>query len=589
MKTLTLVGLALVINACGRAPEGVGPKGIEAEAEPQFGLVGGGAVTADKGMGVGKMIPRGGEACTFTRIGQRHFLTAYHCLTNDGKTLYDKANILMQSARSDRPDSSQEFGFDSRFAVGSFKPFTGDTKNYWNLFAQIYNGYEDWVVFTLDHSQLEKSAEIHKYLNSHFDIKPLASRADAHMLEKVSSVGWGENSLPNDIIARCSTKRPITCASSVLDGATYDEALTPTPVKTAKFRIDLVGRATPAGAQGLIMHTRLAIPKDGLIRVPKSDVDWGILAPGDAGGPLLDRNNRILGVNGSLFNGGDALLGSWWALQLSTKVSPDAIRKILDASIVDSAKSEIFFGEAFAAFGYRMSAVTAKLKSTGEALAKVSCSGKELAGKDSLIALGNLVEGEDYVCFTGPSYGSLASDSITLEQPGNAKAAYRKTVDVKQEPRCDSFVETYPVSTDGFILTTPFLKENYDIRDPGPIVMTVARQSWENLRFSEARLLAVQSAYSDCWKFSSQGMDCELAPSPGRISFSAYGVTVDADTHTDPSRALQVDLTNILQAYKDSQDFRDSKDLLMLVSSAKPYAEEYFIEARLRVTGCPMQ
>ncbi|RZA24314.1 MAG: hypothetical protein EOP10_10275 [Proteobacteria bacterium] len=590
MKSLSPLVLTLFFTACGLTPTGAttSSTGVpEADAtEGELNMLGGRALTADKETGVGKMLPRGGDACTFTRVSQRHFLTAYHCLTKDGKALFDKVNIVMQSAKSERLEASKEFGFDAQFAEGAFKPISGDGKNYLSLLAQIYNGYEDWVVFTLDHSKLETSADIYKYLNANYDIKPLAPRTNTYLFEQVGSVGWGENAMTDDIIARCSTKRPITCTSDILDNSKYDEAIAPAPIKSAKFRIDLIGRTTPSNAQGIIMHTRLSIPKDGIIRVPKNEVDWGILAPGDSGGPLLDSKNRLLGVNGSLYNNGDSLLGSWWALQLSTKINPDAVSKIINQSIVDSAKDQIFYDEAFAVFGYRLASVSAKVKSSGESLAKVACSAKELVGKADAIALGGLVEGSDYVCFKGPSYKSLASDSITVEGAGNVKAAFRKVVSVKEAPRCDSSVTTHSVSMDGLILTTPFLKETYDIYETGPIVLTFARQSWDKFNVSSAILSGIQSAYSECWKYSSNGVDCEIAPSPGRLKYSAYGVNAEGDTHTDASNTFTADLTGIIQAYKSSQDYRDNRDLVVLINSVKPNAEEYFIEKKLTITGC---
>ncbi|RZA24195.1 MAG: hypothetical protein EOP10_10590 [Proteobacteria bacterium] len=594
MKSLSPLVLTLFFTACGLNPTDAKTSSVAAveaiaPAEGELNMLGGRALTADKETGVGKMLPRGGDACTFTRVSQRHFLTAYHCLTKDGKAIFDKVNIVMQSAKSERLEASKEFGFDAQFAEGAFKPISGDGKNYLSLLAQIYNGYEDWVVFSLDHSKLETSADIYKYLNANYDIKPLAPKTNTYLFEQVGSVGWGENSMANDIIARCSTKRPITCSSDVLDNSKYDDAIGPAPVKSAKFRIDLIGRTTPSNAQGIIMHTRLSIPKDGIIRVPKSEVDWGILAPGDSGGPLLDSKNRLLGVNGSLYNNGDSLLGSWWALQLSTKINPDAVSKIINQVIVDSAKDQIVYDEAFAVFGYRLNSANAIVKSSGESLAKIACSPKELAGKEDAIALGGMVEGSDYVCFKGPSYKSLASDSITIEGAGNLKAAFRKVVSVKEAPRCDSSVTSYPVNMDGFILFTPFLKETYDVFQKGPIIMTLARKNWDRLNISKAILSGTQSAQSECWKYAPNGSDCEIAPSPGRLQYSGYGVSVEADTHTDATNAVSADLTTIIQAYKASQDYRDNRDIVVSIIPLKEYGEEYFVDKKLTITGCPAE
>lgn len=429
-----LFSIILVVQACGAnndSKNSISETSSDISPSNELNLIGGKTLNSAKFPGVGRTynVVDESKVCTLTRIGERHFLTASHCVVGYLNDPSSPSSLALQSANERNGPAKKVFLLDKKhsFATAQFFPEKGDPVQ---ALKDLRTGFEDWAVITLDHSVLENSVEIYSYIKPNFPMAKLGLSSSIHVGSSIQAAGWGANVLPNRLIAECVHKGIRTTCKDYVEFAKSDrDPAGLDNLKSANFRVDVITPKSTNNGSVILMETRLPIPKDGKILQPLRRENWGLLATGDSGGPVMNDKAEVIGVNGAIFPG-FARLNTWYKTQAFTRIDKPTVDKILNRAIVDSAPTSVEANKVFVVYGYHMKQVDAYLDSVK--LAKPECKPNDIAADSALITLGGLSAGEDYACFQTPVTAPTVDKIITLEEASNKDANYRITTVLKK-------------------------------------------------------------------------------------------------------------------------------------------------------------
>ncbi len=383
--------------------------GCEAQKSPsELKLIGGHALDPNTFTSSGRMNGIGHGACTVTRVGPRHFLTAGHCDHQTDVNLQshknqDSSTNERQFKRSSISDRSYPDGGDPNDV--SLKMWTISDEGRWVPNQTRLDGAFDWALIVLQPGNDPTTfASDLEWLEKNFDTRKLGDPSSLTKGETVMMGGFGNSMFASDfLVASCEGT---TCVqhykTKSFDQADKEGIFDDKHIEDkrfAYFKVDKIGDAL------FTAETQLTILNDKVFTFEKTDVGpkteaRGMLAEGDSGSAILNGQLEIVGVASSYSTLDEAPYGF---VNSFGKFPREQLLKIIDTPVLDYAPSSVKKGDFFYTLGYKLNEIAYETQADGLNIIDFPIDEKcESLGEEILrtfLDVAKLERGKDFQCY----------------------------------------------------------------------------------------------------------------------------------------------------------------------------------------------